>query len=410
MIFREKICKKCLYSECHPLGLTINDNGICSGCVIHEEKNTIDWELKWNKLKKLTKTYKSNHSYDCIVPITGAGDSYYTLHVIKNKLKLNPLLVHYNTYFNSIEGIKNLANLRTKFNCDILIQNINPISVKNITRLTLREFGSVYWHCLAGKTVFPVQTAVKYKIPLIIWGAHQGMEQVGMFSHYHEVEMTRRYRKDHDLMGFEADDLISKYDSISDEDIWQYRYPEDTEISSIGIRGIYLNNYIRWDPKAQHEEMIKLYNYQPKKFLRTFDTYDYTECNVYLYLHDLLKLYKHGYSKVTDQISREIRHGRITRDEGLILEAYYFKDSCDDLSSFCDWLNMDKQSLQLMIDFHRNPKFWKKKWPSEWEFIPKKSEVVNSRKNDVEKILKKLDYNLGSSRVIINLKTLIILF
>ena len=41
--------------------------------------------------------------------------------------------------------------------------------------------------------------AINYKIPLIIWGAHQGLEQVGMFSHTHEVEMTRRYGHDHDL-------------------------------------------------------------------------------------------------------------------------------------------------------------------------------------------------------------------
>ncbi len=51
----------------------------------------------------------------------------------------------------------------------------------------------MYWLILAGQTV------VRYKVPLIIWGAHQALEQVGMFSHEHEVEMSRRYRKDHDL-------------------------------------------------------------------------------------------------------------------------------------------------------------------------------------------------------------------
>ena len=39
------------------------------------------------------------------------------------------------------------------------------------------------------------------------------IEQVDMF-HLHEVEMTRRYRKDHDLMGYEADDLLSIFDSL----------------------------------------------------------------------------------------------------------------------------------------------------------------------------------------------------
>ena len=108
----------------------------------------------------------------------------------------------------------------------------------------------------------PVQVAVQFKIPLIIWGAHQGLEQVGMFSHLHNVEMTRRYRKDHDLMGYEADDLLSNYDNLTESDIWQYRYPEFDSINSIGVRGIYLGNYFRWDPQ-QHLQMVKEYGYTP---------------------------------------------------------------------------------------------------------------------------------------------------
>ena len=50
----------------------------------------------------------------------------------KNKLNLNPLVVTYNKYFNTPIGIKNLANLRTKFDVDVLIQNINPTIIINI--------------------------------------------------------------------------------------------------------------------------------------------------------------------------------------------------------------------------------------------------------------------------------------
>ena len=128
-----------------------------------------------------------------------------------------------------------MSNLRIKFHCDIISQNINPRTVKKLTKETLRRFGNIYWPCIAGQTVFPVQTAVNFKIPLISWGAHQGIEQVGMFSHTQEVEMTRRYRKDHDLMGFEADDLVKIENNLREEDIWQYRYPDDSEINQIVI-------------------------------------------------------------------------------------------------------------------------------------------------------------------------------
>ena len=237
-----KTCKRCLYRDDHPLGVVIDNDGICSGCRIHEEKDQLDWDHRWHELETLVAPYRSadTRNYDCIVPVSGAGDSYFIVHTVVNRLKLKPLLVTYNRYYNTPLGIRNLANLRRKFNTDILIQNVNPLSVKSIIRTTLRRFGSFHWPAIAGQTVFPVQTAVSHRIPLIIWGAHQGLEQVGMFSHLHNVEMTRRYRKDHDLMGFEADDLLSIFDNLREEEIWQYRYPSWDELDDVGERGIYL--------------------------------------------------------------------------------------------------------------------------------------------------------------------------
>ena len=190
-----------------------------------KKKDEIDWDERLNKLKKIVSQYKSKSNYDCIVPISGANDSYFILHVVKNILGLNPLLVNYNSYFNTPIGIYNLSKIRTQFNCDIKILNVNPNSVKKITKETLQRYGNMYWHVLAGKTVYPVNTSIKEKIPLIIWGAHQGLEQVGMYSHLHEVEMSRRYRKNHDLFNVEAEDLIKTFNNIKEQDIYQFIYP-----------------------------------------------------------------------------------------------------------------------------------------------------------------------------------------
>jgi len=365
-----KFCKRCLYSSDHPLGIVINDDGICSGCKIHEEKDFLDWDERFKKLERIVSNYRNRkcENYDCIVPVTGANDSYYIVHVVKNILGLNPLLVSYNKYYNTPLGIKNLANLRIQFNCDIIYQNVNPLSVKKITRKTLREFGNIYWPILAGQTVFPVQTAIRYKIPLIIWGAHQGLEQVGMFSHLNEVEMTRRYRKDHDLFNYEANDLILPHDELVKTDLWQYQYPTDIDLSENNVRGIYLGNYIRWDPKEQHEKMIDKYGYLTSSFSRTFETYDYVDCYNYMNLHDLLKLYKHGYSKVTDHASREIRFGRISRQQGLNLVRKHQLNEPEYLELFTDWLGIEKKGLSLIMDQFRNQKFWKKISHRKWEF------------------------------------------
>ena len=362
-------CVRCLYPIFHPLGLILDESGVCSGCLIHDEKGRLDWPERWRKLEQLVAPYRvdSGKTYDCVVPVTGANDSYYIVDTIKNRLGLNPLLVTYNKYFNTPLGIRNLANLRIQFNCDILVQNVNPHAVKNVTRTTLRELGSVYWSCIAGQTVFPVQTAVRYKIPLIIWGAHQGIEQVGMYSHEHEVEMTRRYRKDHDLMGYEADDLLSIFDALGEDDIWQYRYPDDADLNAVGVRGIYLGNYVRWDPKAQHEEMIQRYEYKGASFSRTFDTYDHVDCYNFMDIHDHIKYLKCGYTKVTDHACREIRFGRLSRKQAQQLVKHYESQPLIHLQKFCEWLGVDQRGLEFILNQHRNHKLWTETCPGQWK-------------------------------------------
>jgi len=366
-----RYCKRCLYPENHPLYITFDEEGICSGCRVHEEKDLLDWNPRGEKLRIILNNYKnqSKNSYDCIIPVSGARDSYFIVHTIKNIYGMNPLLVTYNKQYNTAEGVRNLANLRIQFDCDIMTLTVNPETVKNITRATIRKMGSIYWHCIAGQTVYPVQVAVKFKIPLIIWGAHQGIDQVGMFSHLDEVEMTRKYRKEHDLMGFEAEDLIDDFDGISEKDIVQYKYPDDIELERVGVRGIYLNNYIRWDSKAQHEKMISAFGFKTEEQTRTFDTYNDVDCFNYSDVHDYLKFIKHGYGKVTDHASREIRLRRMTREQGMDMVKRYANISPERLFLFLNWIGITENSFHYLIDQHRNKEIWKRN--EDWEWVLK---------------------------------------
>lgn len=381
-----RFCNRCLYPENHPLNIVLDEDGICSGCRVHEEKDTLDWKPRGEKLKSILEDYRnrSGNNYDCIIPVSGARDSWFIVHTVKNVYGMNPLLVTYNKHYNTDVGIRNLAYLRINFDCDIMTLTVNPETVKKITRASLHRMGSIYWHCLAGQTVYPVQVAVKFKIPLIIWGVQQGIDQVGMFSHLDEVEMTRKYRKEHDLMGFEAEDLVNEFDGITAEDIVQYQYPDDKELERIGVRGIYLNNYIRWDSKAQHEEMIRMFGYESFPQTRTFDTYNDVDCFNYSDVHDYLKFIKHGYGKVTDHASREIRLRRMTREQGIDLVKQYITREPRNLDLFLDWIGMSENSFRYITDQHRNKKLWKRdehwNWQLKEQVIPEALETEAIRK------------------------------
>jgi N-acetyl sugar amidotransferase len=354
-------CKRCLYPANHPLHLILDSQGVCSGCRVHEEKDSLDWNERGKKLERLLMSYRSSsrHNYDCIVPVSGARDSYFIIHTVKNVYGMNPLVVSYNRHYNTRRGLRNYAYLKTLFNCDAMEMVVDPAKIKRLTRYTLKRLGSMHWHSLAGETVFPVQVAVRLRIPLIIWGAHQGLDQVGMFSHTDEVEMTRKYRQEHDLMGLEAESLIDASENVSEFDLLPFMYPEDREIEKTGVRGIYLGNYIRWDSKRQHEQMIDLYGYETAMQQRTFDTYNDVNCQHYSGVHDYIKFLKWGYGKVSDHATREIRLKRMTRNEGISLVRRYQDIVPNDLPLLLDWLNMDAREFYAYINPFRDPLVWR---------------------------------------------------
>lgn len=350
-----RVCQRCLYPENHPLGITFDAEGICSGCRVHEEKNQLDWTARQAKLSTFLDKYRGrNYSrHDCVVPISGGRDSFFIVHLVKKVYGLNPLLVVYNRHYNTRAGIYNIARLRTAFGCDIATMTLDPRLVKRVMRATLAERGSFHWHALAGQTVFPVQTAVRMNIPLVIWGAHQGLEQVGMFSHLDEVEMTRRYRKEHDLMGLEAEDFVDQQ-GLRERDLSPFFYPTDAQLRKTGVRGIYLGNFHRWDTKAQHEEMVRLYRQYQGPLPRTFDHYNDIDDMHFTGVHDLLKIRKFGYGKIVDDVSREIRYKRLSREEGLALVARYEQQPPQNAEALSHFVEMRLEDILQSADQYRD--------------------------------------------------------
>lgn len=352
-----KFCRRCLYPENHPFGISFDAKGICTGCRIHEEKDSLDWTAREEMLRTLLEGYRGRQRarHDCIVPVSGGRDSFFIVHLIQKVYGLNPLLVTYNRHYNSRAGIYNIARLRTALGCDIQTLTLRPSLVKRMMRATLSELGSFHWHALAGQTVFPVQVAVQTGIPLIVWGAHQALDQVGMFSHLDEIEMTRRYRREHDLMGLEAEDLVDRH-GLTENDLRPLFYPQDAELRRVGVRGIYLGNYIRWDSKAQHERMVREYDYYMGPLPRTFDTYNDVDCTHYAGMHDLIKQRKLGYGKATDHVCREIRFGRLTRQQGLILARQFQARPAPDGEDLAAFVKMPLSDILAAADRRRDPR------------------------------------------------------
>jgi N-acetyl sugar amidotransferase len=332
-------CPKCHYPLQHPFGLIVSGQE-CSGCLTHKEKDQIDWDDKASELESIFRRFKKQHSrYDCVVPVVGDAEDYYTLSKVL-AAGLSPLVVCVNDYFKNDIGWHNLHNLITHFDVDSFVFNPDMRVYKDLVRTSLRKFDHMMLPFLQLHTAFPVHIAYERKIPLVVWGQNQAVEQVGKFSHHDAVQMSRWSRREHDLFNVEIGCLIGNGAQVGERDLNYYRYPETSLLSRRGVRGLYLSNYLRWDPMAQNQAMTK-FGFIPEASTATFDMYERAGSSVYYHLHDLLKLKRVGYRKVGDHVAREVRHGRLTNDDAQSLLNHYGEGKAY-IKPFFDWLDVTK--------------------------------------------------------------------
>ena len=366
-----KTCKTCMYPENHALGLVIDENGICSGCSVHYEKYEIDWRSREDELSTILSQYKRREgsSYDCVIPVSGTGDDFFVVDTMKNKFGLNPLLVTYNTHFNTSVGVRNLARLITCLDADHMMSTVGPDTVKELTRITFEKFGDMYWHVLAGSQTFPVQVATKLDIPLIIWGVNGWLDQVGMFSHHDRVEMTKKVRKEHSLRGVDADALAGLSERLSHKDLQAFTYPTDYQLERSRVRGLYLGNFVFWDSQRQTENAINRYGYETQTQERTYNTYESIGCFNNASVHDYIKYLKFGYGKVNDHVARDIRLGRIDKKAGLALIESYLHKKPVALDLFCQWIGISRHDFYLTVNKFRNQDVWERTALGEYNYI-----------------------------------------
>ena len=139
--------------------------------------------------------------------------------------------------------------------------------------------------------------------------------------------MSSWSRIEHDLFGNDIETLMGNGAQVNQRKVNYYRYPSVSILGS-DIKGVYLSNYMLWDPLKQNHSTLA-FGFKPESSPYTFDPYERAGSSVYYGIHDILKLERQGYRKVKDHLSREIRHGRITQNESVILENHFAKRNCE---------------------------------------------------------------------------------
>ena len=361
-----KYCKNCLYPHTKP-DLTIHENGLCDACIYVEVLNKIDWKKRKEELGEILEKYKSKDgsNYDCIIPVSGGKDSHYQTHVIKNEFGLNPLCVSYHLPEFTDLGRKNIDNLK-KLNVDVLEFTPNPDVCLKMQKIGFTEFGDAQLPEHFGIFTFPVQIAVKYKIPLIIWGENSQAEYGGPAEDAQSNKLDEKWTKNY---GTRVGGQTKNHQSIENLDdygidkkfLQAYQYPKKEEINEVGILGIFLGYYLRWNVKKQLDVVKKLgFNVHDGPTEGTFTNYENLD-NKVQGIHDYIKWLKFGYGRATDNASILIRLGELTRDSGLeLVKQYEGKIPTKYLDEFLEKWDMSFEQFLEICNKFTNKDLFKK--------------------------------------------------
>lgn len=359
-----RFCKKCLFPETKP-DLFFNENGICSACIAAEEKNKgIDWNKRAEEFHKIIAYYKKPEGeigYDCIVPVSGGKDSTYQAYFMKYVCGMNPLCVCFETTAVTELGQKNLDNL-SRMGIDVIHFKKNYEVYKKMVVESFKTVGDEMWPNHIGIFTIPVMFAVKFKIPLIIWGENSQQEYGGPnLESIRSNVLNRKWLEEFGgLLGHRIQDMIG-VSGITEKELTPYFYPSDEDIERVGVTGIFLGSYFFWDARKQLE-IVRQYGFSIKEDGPTEGTYtNYENLDEKLVsLHDYLKFVKYGFGRATDHACIDIRNGRLTREDALdLVKKYDGKYPKYGIAEFVKYSGLTKEEVDAVIDSFTNPILFK---------------------------------------------------
>jgi len=327
--------------------------GICRACQSSEQKIHIDWVEREKELRKILAAAKekAGNNYDCIIPISGGKDSTFQLHVLVKVYGMKPLAVTFNHNWYSKTGWYNLQNSLEKFNVDHIMFTPNRSLVNRLAKKSLEAIGDTCWHCHSGVGAFPQQIAIKFNIPLLIWGESIA-ESSGKTSYKNRVHIFDREYFEKVSAKRKPDEMVCDY--ITPKDLFPFNIPTAEEYEKAGLIGIHLGDYIFWDDERQTEFIRDTYGWKETEMEGTYKGYKSAEC-IMPGMHDFTCYLKRGFGRATWHATSDVRTGLLTREEGFRLINQYDPVRPDALDYYLKITGMTEKEFYATMEKQRSP-------------------------------------------------------
>ncbi len=345
-----KYCKKCLMPNTRP-GLVFDNDGICSACVNFAKQQTTNWDERFKELQTLCEKYRgcNGKGYDCVIAVSGGKDSHFQTYIMKEKLKMNPLLISVGNIEWTDTGRQNFANISDVFGCDIISFQPNIKLARKLSKKAFEKLGSPTWYVDSLIYAYPSKICMKLGIKLLIYGEDVNYTYGGE----HNKETPSALMQPFNDVVKPVWDIWFEDGDVSEEELESAKMPSLDEVKNSELNPIYLSYFLPWN-SVHNYEVAKRWGFRHlgHEYERegSIDNYDQIDSISYL-LNPYLKYLKFGHSVATDNASRWIRYGLKTRDEMIpIVEEIDQKLDQGIVDKFCEFTQMSHHEFWLIMD------------------------------------------------------------
>ncbi|MBF0360630.1 MAG: hypothetical protein HQK49_06450 [Oligoflexia bacterium] len=353
--FLENRCNNCLMPK-HAVKLA-SDGSNCSYCSPKEFRKDItvaeDFIPNDNRgltiadIKNLAQKSREafNHSYDCLIGITGGRDSTFILYYIKKILGLNPLAVNFSSIFQTEEARHNMRDATSKLGIDFITYSMDSIYFQKLAKGFFIKYGEFCSPCHKGHHYTLAKFATDFGIKVIIRGISSKIDLNRMDAKYFNY-----FCKSEDEFNDRINNIASEFNIKQEELNRHYNLNHLHSWKDKSILTIDLPDLLQW----QYEDIQKVLE---KEFDWRYPKGQFFHCDCKLNPTLCYQEYcKHGYSEKQIVISNMLLSKDISLKEGhefLLSEEVASASAPANIDDVLKCLDIDRKTFDEVIN-----KFW----------------------------------------------------
>jgi len=205
------------------------------------------------------------------------------------------------------------------------------------------------------------QLAIRYDIPLILWGENPGLQLGDLKTLGRTGYDGNNLRNMNTLSGGGLGWMLES--GFEGSELLPYHYPSVSEFDRAGVQIVYLGWFLG-DWSLVNNALYACTNGLEKRsdtVENTGDLHGVTSLDEdWVTLNQMIKYYKFGFGRVTDYANEEIRLGRMTREFAVDLVERH-DDACADyyIESFCQYIDITVDRFWEQVRASANSELFK---------------------------------------------------